>query len=678
MGGIETEDREQGESSVTLPRLFSPIQVGRIEIRNRIAMAPMGTLGMVNPDGSLKSRVIDYYTERAKGGTGLIITGITKVERKIVNMPKANIPFISWNDASSYGELAERVHHFGSKVFVQLTAGFGRVSIPEHMEGVPVSASAIPNVWDPSIICRALETAEVEEIVKAFGDAAEIVAHTGCDGVELHGHEGYLLDQFATGIWNQREDRYGGPALENRLQFAIEIIREIKSRVGEDFPVCYRVGLRHMTKGLNRGALPGEEFEEAGRDLEEGLELLKILENAGVDLFHVDKGCYDSWYWAHPPVYMPYGNMIDMAREAKKVVQVPVIGVGRMDDPELAIRTIEEGMADIIAIGRGLLADPSWPNKVAEKRFADIRPCLGCQYGCMYRLRQKKPLSCSMNPACGREKTYGIGAADRKKRIVIIGGGVAGMEAARVAALRGHEVILYEKSERLGGHLPLIEKLSFKHGQERLLRYYLQQMEKLRVQVKYGVEVSGTMMETEDFDALLVATGSRAELPESVEIRNHEHVLTCVDLLKGERDVGNKIVVIGGGLMGCEVALWLRNMGKEVCVLEILPEILADGVQAANRQMLMDMLVFNRVAIRTNARAMEIMKDRVVYRDEKSGDRVEVEAEGVIFATGLRPVNALYRYLYREYPNVYAIGDCGGGRRIHDAIWSAYGLVRDL
>ena len=663
---------------MALPRLFSPIQVGKIEIKNRIAMAPMGTLGMANPDGSLKPRAIDYYAERAKGGTGLIITGITKVERKLVNMPKANIPFIFWNDASSYAELAERVHHFGSKVFVQLTGGFGRVSIPQHMDGLPVSASAIPNVWDPSVICRALETGEVEEIVTAFGEAAEIVAMTGCDGVELHGHEGYLLDQFATKIWNKREDKYGGPNLEDRLQFAIEIIREIKRRAGDDFPVCYRVGLRHMIKGLNQGALPGEEFEEAGRDLEEGLELLRILENAGVDLFHVDKGCYDSWYWAHPPVYMPYGNMIDMAREAKKVVHVPVIGVGRLDDPELAIRTIEEGMADMIAIGRGLLADPSWPNKVAEKRYVDIRPCLGCQYGCMYRLRQKKPLSCSMNPACGREKTYGIGTAERKKRIVIIGGGVAGMEAARVAALRGHKVTLHEKSDRLGGHLPLIEKLSFKHGQDRLLRYYLNQMERLRINVQYGVDITKSMMETEDFDALLVATGSRAELPKAVEIQDHDHVLTCIDLLKGECRVGNKVVVIGGGLMGCEVALWLRNMGKDVCVLEILPEILADGVQAANRQMLIDMIAFNQVAIRTKARAMEVVKDRVVYRDETSGNRIELEAEDVIFATGLQPVNELYQYLYREYPNVYALGDCAGGRKIHDAIWSAYGLVREL
>jgi 2-enoate reductase len=190
------------------PKLFSPIEIGNLEIKNRIAMAPMGTLGMASPDGRLEARVIDYYAERAKGGAGLIITGLTQVERRIVNMPKVNIPLMSYNDIPSYGELAERVHDFGAKIFVQLTGGFGRVSPPQHLDGIPVSASAIPNVWDPTIKCRALKTKEVEEIVKAFGEAAEMVALSGCDGVELHGHEGYLLDQFATQIWNKRNDRY--------------------------------------------------------------------------------------------------------------------------------------------------------------------------------------------------------------------------------------------------------------------------------------------------------------------------------------------------------------------------------------------------------------------------------------------------------------------------------------
>lgn len=662
---------------MTLPKIFSTIKIANLEIKNRIAMAPMGTLGMVNPDGSLKPRVIDYYVERAKGGTGLIITGITKVERKIVNMPRANIPLMFYNDASSYGELAERIHVFGSKVFVQLTGGFGRVSIPAHLDGVPVSASATPNVWDPRITCRALETKEVEEIVNAFAEAAEIVALTGCDGVELHGHEGYLLDQFATKIWNRRTDKYGGPQLEDRLRFAIEIIQEIKRRVGKDFPVCYRVGLKHMIKGLNQGALPGEEFEEAGRDLEEGLELLKILEKAGVDAFHVDKGCYDSWYWAHPPVYMKYGNMIDMASEAKKVVHVPVIGVGRLDDPELAIRVVDQGMADMVAIGRGLLADPAWANKVMERRYAHIRPCLGCQYGCMYRLRQKKPLSCSMNPVCGREKSYGIEPAKEKKKILIIGGGIAGMEAARVSSLRGHDVTLYEKTDRLGGHLILIEALTFKHGQKRLLNYYLNQMKSLSIKVKYNTKMNERMIAAEDFDAILIATGSKMRIPREIEVQRSHMVTSCIDLLQGKAEVKQNAVIIGGGLMGCELALWLKSKGKEATILEMKPKILMDGVQAANRQMLIDMLTLADVKTISNAIVKETTETGVVFKDQ-TGKQQKIDGEMIVFATGLEPVNELYHSLSREYVNVYALGDCTGGTKIHDAVWSAYGVAREL
>lgn len=662
-----------------LPKLFSPIQIGKVEIKNRIAMAPMGTLGMANADGSLKPTTIDYYAERAKGGVGLIITGLTAVERKIVHMPKANVPMIFWNDASSYGELAERVHAFGGKVFVQLTGGWGRVSILEHLNpgDIPVSASAIPNVWNPKLKCRALETEEVEEIVKAFGEAAAIVASTGCDGVELHGHEGYLLDQFTTRIWNRRKDKYGGPALEQRLQFPLEIIGEIKKRAGKNFPITYRVGLKHMIKGLNKAALPEEEFEEAGRDLPEGLKLLEILAAAGVDAFHVDKGCYDSWYWAHPPVYQKYGNMIDMAAEAKKAVKVPVIGVGRMDDPELAVRIIEEGKADLIALGRGLLADPSWPHKVMNQRYADIRPCLGCQYGCMYRLRQKKALSCSVNPACGREKIYRMEPATEKKKILIIGGGVAGMEAARCASLRGHDAKIFEKSDHLGGHLPVIEKLYFKYGHDRLLKYYLNQMNELHIDVKFNTEITQSMISPQDFDVILVATGSKPVIPGHVDVSHGKQVMTSIEALgKKKSDMGDKIIVIGGGLMGCEIALWLRYMGKDVTILEMSSQLLADGVQAANRQMLLDMLNFNKVKIRLNADVKRLTPKSVIFQGLK--EKEELDGEGFVFATGLQPEDSLYKTLYREYPNVFALGDCGGGKRIHDAIWSAYGLVREL
>jgi 2-enoate reductase len=432
-----------------------------------------------------------------------------------------------------------------------------------------------------------------------------------------------------------------------------------------------------MMKGHNQGAVPGEEFNEVGRDLPEGLELLKILEKAGVDAFHVDKGCYDSWYWAHPPVYMKHGNMIDMAPEAKKVVSVPVIGVGRLDDPELAIQVIEKGAADMVAIGRGLLADPFWPNKVKERRYADIRPCLGCHYGCMYRLREKKPLSCSINPACGREKSYGIVRVRDKKRVLIIGGGIAGMEAARVATLRGHEVTLYEKTDRLGGHLVLMEALSYKYGHDRLLRYYSNQIKKLNIDVKYNEEVNKQVISRESHDVILVATGSVCQIPEDIDGIKDNGVITSVELLAGRHKVGDTVIIIGGGLIGCELALWLKYKGKDVTILEMLPALLSDGVQAANRQMLLDMLVFNQVQIRLNAEVRKIINRGVIYQDKKGEER-ELAGDTVVCATGLDPVDDVYRSLATEYPNVYALGDCAGGKNIHDAIWSAYGVAREF
>ena len=302
--------------STRFSKLFEPVKIGKVEIKNRIAMAPMGIGGLLNPDGSPGPRALDYYLERARGGVGLIITGVFKVENEVEALIGAP-PLISLAALSPFAELAESVHSLGARIFVQVTAGFGRVVGPRRMEGPPVSASAVPYYWDPSQTCRELKTDEVERLIKAFGKAAAILAAAGIDGVELHGHEGYLFDQFTTSLWNKRTDKYGG-GLDGRLRLPIEVLEEIKGAAGQDFPVQYRFGLKHYVKKLNSGALPGEKFREAGRDTEEGLEMARRLEAAGFDSLHVDAGCYDSWYWPHPPVYQKPGAMIQMAARQRK------------------------------------------------------------------------------------------------------------------------------------------------------------------------------------------------------------------------------------------------------------------------------------------------------------------------------------------------------------------------
>ncbi|MFC1920447.1 FAD-dependent oxidoreductase [Chloroflexota bacterium] len=651
------------------PKLFEPVNIGKVTIKNRIAMAPMGIVGLTNQDGSLTQRAVDYYVERAKGGTGLIITSLFKVENELDTMggqsqtltPAGRMPL---------KELCEQVHAQGTKIFIQLTAGWGRVARVFGPDAKPVSASVLPDYWNPNIICRALETEEVERIVTAFGFAAQIAAGAGIDGIELHGHEGYLFDQFTTALWNNRTDKYGGD-LKQRLTFPIEVLNIIKKRVGTDFPVQYRFGLKHYIKGLNSGAVKGEEYTEAGRDVEEGLEMAKLLEEAGFDSLHVDAGCYDSWYWAHPPVYQEHGCMVDMAAMAKKVVKIPVVAVGRLDIPEMAESVIAEGKADMVAIGRGLLADAYWPIKTAEGKTEDIRPCMACHDGCIGRFG-RGPLSCAVNPACGRENQYRLTQAGDKRKVLVAGGGISGMEAARVAAIRGHSVVLYEKENFLGGHLIEASVPEFKKDLKRQLDWYEIQLKKLGIEVKQGVEVSAELVEKENPDIVILATGSKVHVP-GVPGIDKGNVITCIDLLLGKKEVSRTAVVIGGGLIGCETALWLSQNGKEVTIVEMLPELMLSDppVPHMNRIMLLDLLAYNNVKIETGARLQEITNEGIIVTEDAYGKK-EINADTVVIATGLESEDKLYKSLAGKVARLYAIGDSREPRNIMGAVWDGY------
>ena len=426
-------------------KLFEPGRIGTLEIRNRLVMAPMAIGGMVEPDGRFSEQAIAYYRERAKGGVGLIITGLTTVESEIEKNLLNGWAAFPRLDSGAYvprlSRLVDSIHDYGARLALQLTAGFGRVA-PQFLikQGRPPGPSAVPCFHNAAVSTREMTVEEIRRLVKAFARAARVVQAAGVDAIELHGHEGYLLDQFKTALWNHRQDKYGG-SLARRLQFVQEVITAIKEAVGDDFPVIYRVGLTHHLAG--------------GRELAEGLEVVKCLERFGADALHVDAGCYETWHWAHPPLYQQPGCLSDMAAAAKQVVKIPVIAVGRLGYPELAESLLAEGKADFIALGRALLADPDWPDKVRRDRVQEIRPCIGDHDGCLGRSFKGKPLSCSVNPAVGLEDEMRLQPAQKIQRVLVVGGGPAGMEAARVAAVRGHAVTLVEQSDRLGGMLEI-------------------------------------------------------------------------------------------------------------------------------------------------------------------------------------------------------------------------------
>jgi 2-enoate reductase len=369
--------------------------------------------------------------------------------------------------------------------------------------------------------------------------------------------------------------------------------------------------------------------------------------------------------------------MVDMAEMAKKVVKIPIIAVGRLEVPELAEKVIAEGKADMVALGRGLLADPFWPVKTAEGRIQDIRPCIGCHDGCLGRFGTGRPLSCAVNPACGRETQYRLSKAEKPKKIVVAGGGTAGMEAARAAASRGHKVVLYEKGKTLGGHLIEASVPAFKKDLNTMLKWYQTQLRQLGVTLKMETEASAATLAKENPDAVIVATGSKACLPNIPGI-DKPNVFTCIDVLLGKKKTGKTVIVAGGGLVGCETALWLAQQGKQVTIVEMLPELMTGGISVPrmNRFMLIDLLAFNKVKVLTNACVSEITESRVSVTGK--GSNKMLKADTIVLAVGLKSENTLAKSLQGRFSQLYMIGDCREPRNIMGAIWDGYEVGRTV
>ena len=645
--------------------LAKPFQIGKLTIKNRFCMAPLGGGQHHLPGGGLKNETIQYLAERAKGGFGLIFTGAIAADGTVDPYTGVGPTILQNPDAFKItaSELNERANAYGTKIFAQITMGLGR-NYPNLPAPSPVHVFRHPGEVSPE-----LTRDQIREKIDSVVKASKIAKDSGFSGIEVHSiHWGYLLDQFALAMMNHRTDEYGG-SLENRLRAAREILEGIKQECGSDFPVSMRLGLKTFVKGFEKASLTGE--EEVGRTLEEGVEIAKLLESYGYDCLSVDTGIYDSFYYACPPMYMPKGYLVELAAKAKEAVHIPILAGGRMNDADIAESAIRDGKIDAVVLGRAALADPEYPNKVLTGHTEKIRPCIACNQGCITRLQQGKQPTCAVNPAAMREMRYALRPCVQPKKVVIVGGGVAGMEAARVAATRGHHVSLYEKNEELGGNLIPGGSHSFKKEVRELNAWYQNELKQLPVEIHAGKTVTADQLRDMGADVVILAVGSVPVTP-GVPGIDDTKVLGCMEAFAHPEKIGQKVVVIGGGLVGCEMALEYAQAGKDVTVVEALPKILSAGIPSPipNGQMIPDLFEHHHVTVLENHRLSSIENGKVIL--ENGDQKKTVDADSIVIAVGFRPAPSIRSELQGCGAVVYEIGDGQDVSTILHAVWDGY------
>ncbi|OHD66343.1 MAG: hypothetical protein A2176_07625 [Spirochaetes bacterium RBG_13_51_14] len=651
----------------SLTHLFSPLKIGTMEIKNRIAMAPMAT-DFAEGDGTVTRRCIDYYEARARGGVGLIILEVCTIDAMSPYIPRT---VGIWDDSFIPGlrELADAIHAHGARVIPQI-AHPGPESLAPLFNGTQAigpSAGIVNNLT--KMRCREILPDEIPGIVAQFGEAARRARAAGFDGLELHAAHGYLLaGSFLSALRNRRTDNYGG-TLAGRLRFPLEVLRAMKDKAGKDFPITMRISAEEPVPG--------------GRDIRETGYIASIFADAGVDGFHVSSGVYPDLSWrVIPPTGTPYCLNARSAAEIRKAVEVPVMVVGRIVDPGMADDIVRRGDADMVVLGRSLLADPDWPNKAAAGAWDDIAPCIGCGLGCVRARESGLDMTCIINPAVGREREMEIRAAARSKKVLIAGGGPAGLEAARVAALAGHNVVLYEKEMRPGGQFNLAAVPPGKGELCKITQYLHRQARKAGAKITLGAEVTPGLVAEEKPDALVVATGGRPRRPD-IPGADGENVFTAYDVLAGAVDIPpGKVLIIGGGMVGCELASFLAGTGDnitigrtEVTIVEMTDAVGTD-MFSEGRELLMEKLRHREVRIITSAAVKEIIPDgAVVVRG--GAEEVISGMDCIVLAMGAEPVDDLSGAA-GGVAEIHVIGDARAPRQVLDAIREGFEIGRAL
>ena len=681
--------------------LFTPWKIGNVEIKNRIVMCPMGgtsLFGWFELGGChFDKEAAKLFLERANNNVGLIIPGIAPLRDTFWGK-------WLWQNPKMFEELKEfmdEIHKTGAKLFVQLTAGMGRswaiteLVAPLHKNKFtralvkPIldtshelaSPSPQPSRWAHDIICPEMTVEQIHEIIEAFAKTAKLCRDAGVDGVEVHAvHEGYLLDQFAIEYFNKRTDEYGG-SFENRYRFAVDVVKAIKEACGEDYPVSLRYSVESKMKDFCYGAMPGEEYTEIGRAMPESEKAAKYLQDAGYDMLNADNGTYDSWYWAHPPMYMPQNCNLDDVAHIKQFVDIPVVCAGRME-PDAGAEAVAAGKIDGVGVARQFLVDPEWITKIIEDRIEDIKPCICCHAGCFnfssskghantQDLKDTMGLSrCALNPKTMQSKKYKIEPAKKSKKIAVIGGGIGGMETAIVCAKRGHKVDLYEKSDKLGGVFIAAAAPSYKEKDRDLIAWYNREIQKYdAITVHMNTEVKD--IASLGADEVVVATGSVAN---RIPIPGADKAIDAVDFLLDNSLVGNNVTIVGGGLTGCEIAYELYLQGKNPTIVEMQDDLITTpGVALANTSFLRDFFKTNKVPVYLESKTTEITDSSVTIAT-KDGETKTIPADSVILSVGYKPAPIVEK----ASKHVHIVGDACKVGNLRTVIWQAWDVAMKL
>ena len=643
------------------PKLFEPGKIGRLEIGNRVIKAPT-MLFMCNPDGSVTDILIRFYEETTRGGSGLVIVEAASVTRRGIGFPRLCAAGTEYIPGLSL--LAQAICDNGAKSALQLVSS-GDDTPPKVPSRIPWEEQESAH-WSKDTgevsgpVPQELTVEDIQAIVKATGNAAKVAQLAGFDMVEVHGAHGTLPHQFLSPARNRRNDLYGGSP-HNRMRFLVEIVKDIKNKTGADFPLSVR--------------LSAIDYEPGGLVLEETLEIVKVLEQIGVDVLHISGGSHARLVHTTSPMCIPEGYHVPSAEAVKKIVHIPVIASGSITTPQLAEEILESGKADFVSLARPLFADPHWPQKAREGRPEDITPCIRCVDGCQDRSNLKfRAIRCTVNVALAREDKLAITPAERRKEVAVVGGGPGGMEAARVCALRGHGVTLYEK-RKLGGVLIEASVPEFKSDIRRLINYHVTQIEKLKVKV-IQEEATVNTIKKGNFDAVIVAVGAILTKPDVPGIEK-PIVTDVLEVLNGKAHLGQRVHIVGGGIIGVEVGLFLAEQGKEIIFTTRQDELMS-GLMSIQRAAYQERLAGQNVTTYTGRRLDSVLDKGAIVVD-KNGNRQEISADSIVLATGFAPQTTLRERLEKETSfEVYAVGDCVNPRMIYDAIHEGYLAARKI